>query len=260
MPNPENLTPQPDELLDVFRPERDGNDDPLARRFRELITNDPAAAAKHKESRQFDAAVCEALQQTPVPDGLEDRLLERLNTAKKLSNGARSRSPRWSRRRMLAFLGAGAAAAAGVGIVAWLFRPRRPRPTISEIAAMAQENWNAEGALFGTGKILNTATPAEFAFPHELRREASITWRSTRLGGFRAVAFDIQLRTQEVATLYAARIPVDRCPAFPPRMPQVRGSRTSVAVWREGATVYALVVKGDPRTYRRFLAPAEPIA
>ncbi|GAB6165725.1 hypothetical protein JCM19992_17250 [Thermostilla marina] len=258
MTNPENTSPNPDDLLEVFRPERDGADDSVARRFHALMATDPKAAAAYEESCKFDAVVREALSQTPVPDGLEDRILERLNATAEIPAPVVRRS-RWTRRSILTMLGAGSTVAAGAAIIAWLFRPPEPRRTISQIAAMAQENWKAEATLFGTGTALDTAEP-EFAFPHELRREAAITWRIAQLGSFRAVAFDIRLRTQEVATLYAARIPVDRCPAFPPRLPQVRGSRTSVAVWREGETVYALVVAGDPRTYRRFLAPAEPIA
>lgn len=253
--------PELEDIIEVCRPGRDLPDDPAMLLLAAHLAGDPELEARYECRCAEDRAISEAMQQAPVPAGLEARVLARLAEGSKPSARRAVSAGARTRRRFLRGLAAGAtSAAAAAGILWWVFTPRESL-SLSQLAEAGTRKFHEEAGVFGSGTALMPGNPQPpQPFSGELRHDGRILWRESSLLDHPAVAFDILNRSGEQGILYALQCPLDRAPGFPPRVPQSQTSNTCAAVWRETPVTYVLVAAGNVRTYRRFLRPPEPIA
>lgn len=275
------------DLLETVRPERDGDDDPLVKELRQRLQSRPELVGELFELRNLDRELAQALQNVPVPPGLEERILRQLGHLPSASEqfdavgmpraerpSVGSSNPTMSReavsaavatrRRWLAAMLSGACAV-GLGSVAvWLWRNRvKPSPpTALKVATEIAQVFEQTLGQFGTGRSVSTEPPpAGYRMSHEIRLYpgATVTWRSVPLRGLTAVVFDIAQPGGEQGSLFVLAEVIEGLPPFPPYRPALQTSRSSLGWWRENENAFVLAVLGGPRIYQRFLKPPRPL-
>ena len=245
---------------------------PLVARLRD----DPQWSELLRRGRQCDGLLGAALHDLPIPEGLEERLLDRLRAAIPTPAPAAKveRRTTWTRR---ALVGGLATIAAGL-LVAWLggllqspaeltFAALREETNTWFDAARRTENWQVLPA------------PADFAISPKIRWQPR-GWTALP-GKYRGVAFDLSPgnpragnqgagqqdsvgqqnidNPREAVYLFVLRTPVAGLPPAPPREPFSTGGR-SVGEWEADGSVYVLAVEGGPDRYRRAVDTAPPAA
>jgi hypothetical protein len=265
-----------EQAMDVCRPARF---DPEGRDWRQPemaalaaeIELDPRLAERRSKIEAIDSALATAIGQTPVPEGLAERLLARLQTAAKAAplepsmtvgparpveqvislSASRPVQGRrhLARRRWLA--GAVVAAAACLAGV-WAWRPLGPLTyeqivEAANLDAASPHDWKA----LSKGRALKGYPLSSDISARPLRwREARASW-----GG--GVAYDIASRTGAKATLYVT--PLNRVGGLdldvpyrsPPNRPYMTGGKATAA-WTDGKTLWVLVVEGGGGQYLSF--------
>lgn len=244
------------EAIEVCRPGRDDVSDPaLADVLAELAAN-PELAKHYERLQQLDANLGSAFRSVPVPDGLDQRLLARLQQARdknvplhgeeeQIDTDAATaiRPKRLSRRRVLAAGGVVAAAAILV-IAATVYiynsQPYTEASVLEHSVAFFQGDESPN-----LGKLVGQSPPPEdFPFSRLVGRIPQIRWRSIgKFLGCAGVAYDLPLCDQ--ATLYVVRKTVPGLATIPPLRPQKNTGGFSAATWQEGNLLYVLVLRGN---------------
>jgi hypothetical protein len=245
---------------------RPGSDDVHASDLNDVasqLRDDPAARVAYERAQKWDAAISAAMEQVPVPEGLKERLLDRLQAVASiepapgatvdLSSGVAvyqngSSRPRWSRRRWFgaaASIAAGLLMATSVGLL-W-------QPGAGGSVEMLADSWRRE--LVPTWQKMNRA-PLDFAIPDGITASAEGWQRVGNLKSGRGVAYRLVRDNAVRATLFVVKMSGAALPETPPLAPQSTTGGKSVGYWRRGMLVYVLVVEGDDRSYRTFVSSA----
>jgi len=243
--------------IEACRPGSDDVADPALEFLAAELDADPQLAELYDRLQQLDSKLAAAFREVPVPEGLEQRLLDRLATAEAASPVS-PRPKRVSRRWLLAGSAAVTVAAAvlvavGIGI---------PGPDDDGEQAVLDEGirfFNKESAELGV-LLADKAPPSGYPISRAVLRLPEIRWR--RIEGFagrNGVAYDLS-RGGVRATLHVVKPQVAGLPTRAPASPMRSTGQRSASAWNEGGVLYVLVVHGDARTYRGFLAPRGPLA
>ena len=271
----ENQPIQDPSLLEAIEACRPGSDDvshPALAFLASRLANDPELAGVYERTQRVDAVVAEAFHDAPVPEGLADRIMERLAAARRGEiatagaspaaepAAAQPTAPVATRRRRVSgrwlLAGAGSLAVVASVLVAVFFpRPEPVAYTGSQVAEMAIDFFDRD---WGEPGQLVAAVPAPEAYPFSpaVREFPEMRWRG--IGDFlgrEGVAYDMSLPDGTRATLYVVHCAVAGLPDVPPPRPLLNSRQRSTSAWRSGELLYVLVVDGGPRTYRAFLPP-----
>lgn len=248
--------------IDCRRPDgRDADQSELAG-----STANPRVAELLARGAAIDRRVLAALEDAPLPAGLEGRLLAALAAAEirqelgpaTMAPAVASVSPaslspadapfarRRITRRRWAYAYGGIAAAVIVGLGAWNLLP--PRYTEAEVREFALNFYRQD-----MPAAQSPAAAANLPFSQQIAIAPRV---GRRVDGFlnrTAAAFDLRTRSGAKATLYVASLSVAGLPAAPPpRLRPVTGPQAVVA-WQEGDLLYVLVVEGGEREYQQFV-------
>lgn len=279
MENDPTRDPRLREMMEACRPNSDDLADPeMAVLARQLATY-PELARLHGRLQRFDAALADAFRDVPVPEGLESRILARLeaeSTALRVplpepipagpapDSGDRSiaRVSRASRRHWLLAIGGLAATAAAVLLLVFSLLPRRaPIARPEELLVFAIEWFLNESS--DPGQLFDPEHPSsQYPLSPSLVGLVSgqvsvIRWRSLEgFFGHHADAFDLIGPEGRVATVYAGPFSVEGLPGQVPLRAMHSTGEISASAWQEGDLMYVLVVNGGERAYERLLSAA----
>ena len=215
-----------------------------------------------------------AFDDVPVPEGLAQRLLERLAISTPPAKSALplscspapllscspaplpSCSPapiRRFSRRWLATAIASLATAAALFMAAWLgLQTSRP---LTPDSVLEQSMRLFAAAPSGSGRLVSeTPPPANYPLSRDLVRMAQVRWRWVAgFPGGPAIAYDLPAVGDTRATLFVAQQTVPGLPPCPRSNPRWGTAGYSADAWQVGDTLYVLVVAGDSRAYRNYL-------
>jgi hypothetical protein len=251
--------------IDACRPGSDDlHDAGLAPLADELAESAPARAL-YNRVQGMDQAIGEAVQDVPLPAGLNERLLARL--AAEQGESAIEQEPPppavaaglpspatepVSRRRWLRWSVSVAAAASIAGIAGFYYLHTRGTLIAEKIDDESIAYYDQEEPQ--PAYALETA-PAGYPLSRFVYRLPGTRWRPVT--GFlhrnlNGVAYDLMFRGAS-ATLYVVPTSVASLPSQPPlRLGMSTGNRAAAA-WQEGSLLYVLVVEGSERTYQSFI-------
>ena len=276
------------ERIDACRGGSDDLRDELLAPLADELAADPRKRALFESVQQCDAAVTDAMEEVPVPAGLQNRLLAALANVEATEAEATETSleNRWvdeavgagdaqqtdpetlaqpvetparkvSRRQLFwTALSVGTAASlGGVGLVAsryWLGKELSPARVLEEtIAFHAQE----------VPVTLETSQPPR-ALPFSSAISKSLHYLGWRrvdnfLGrpNLNGIAFELE-RNGAQATLYVVPATVDTLKSWPLSRPDTTTAGRSISVWQGRSVMYVLVVNGDATAYRGFIKPS----
>jgi hypothetical protein len=210
----------------------------------------------------IDERLSAALQDVPLPEGLANRILERLAGEQLAISGSQQRAEVRSSRRWILAVGSGLLAVAAMLLVAvWLGMHRGENLSEQFVLDEAIRSFNTPLDQLGY-PIAEKAGPEEYPFSQAVLPIRGTTWR--HLDGFlghRGVVYDLPGPGGASASLYVVEggtvKDVGETPAWHP----FTTAGCCASAWREGGLLYVLVVQGDPATYRAYLRlPNEPVA
>jgi hypothetical protein len=211
-----------------------------------------------------DEKLAAALHDVPVPEGLGQRLLERLDKGELALPDMKPRpagSHRIAARGRGFILAGGLTAAAAMLVAVWLGAHRgealSPQFMLDEAIRSFDVVIDQQGALLG-----EKPAPADYPFSQSVLQLRGTRWRSLEaFVGRSGVVYDLPGPAGAGAALYV--IEADTTEEFD-ELPAVYPFTTAgccASAWREGGLVYVLVVQGDPATYRAYLnLPRGPMA
>ena len=256
------------ERIDACRPDspdyRDAELAPLA----EELTAHAEARHLYQRVQRLDGAMGQALADVPVPEGLQERLLERLAAERVAASDLQVQipeaaaaeepevlveksEPRQSRRSWLwtAVALSSAASLAAAAFLSQGFLSGEPELTLAKVQDEAIGFYNSEQPEPGFD-------PARVPAPEPISgavRYERYTWRKVEnfLGRphLDGLAFELSQRGTS-ATLYVLRAPALGLPMAPPRQPGLFTANRSVSAWQENGLMYVLVVDGGERAYQ----------
>ncbi len=228
----------------------------------QLADLDPAASELRRRIQDTDDVISAAFKDVPVPQGLAERLLDRLEVSVQAPAAASpmvARPKRVSRRWAVAGCTL-LAIAAGLLVFAWIGINNAPTWSEDKVLADAIKFFNSDRA--GDGHLFAEAKPPESYPPsRDVILGTGTKWR--RVEGFlgsKGVAYDLPGRGGSFATLYVVKRKVSGLPSEPPRKPRGDTGGVSSAAWQDGGLLYVLVIRGGTRSYRGLLAPLGPVA
>jgi len=266
------------ELLEVCRPDRADQADPMYLELAAAIKDDPELERLWQCIGQIDARLVAALRDAPPPEGLAERILERLATIQPSPPTVTSRSTIGGeqgvperpvdrrRRKLLAVAGSVLVAVAACLFVAvWLASPNSQTVSSGQVLNLAITLFNYEQDFverFDWRPIAEA--PDEYPLSAFVAQEGQIRWRHLDRANpeapqldWQGVAYDFVGPQRVRATLYVFRAAVDNLPGTPPAYPVLSTGMCSAAIWQEGSLVYVLVVRGGAEEYRQFV-PIRP--
>jgi hypothetical protein len=281
MGNDPTVDPRILEAMEACRPGSDDVSDPAMEPLRRQLSDSPELTRTYQRLQRLDQALADAFRDVPVPEGLQHRILARLETAgvqktspaASLSRdaegvsvpGTRSRRD-WRRRWLIGACGVAAAAALVLGVLLHLQRSdafsKSDVPDMLNLAIEHFTNDTREGGHPIAGPV---QPPREFPFSRALAAifapgEAlfsEMRWRAVH--GFldhEAVAYDLVGRRGVSATVYVATCSVEGLTTEVPLRPMLSTGQGSASAWQEGDLLYVLVVDGGIQDYERFFATA----
>ncbi len=206
----------------------------------------------------FDEKLTAALHDVPVPEGLADRLLERLKT----KNSGRSTRTVPVRRssRFVPTLSL-AATAAVLLIAVWLGMPRGEG--ISESFVLDEAIRSFDVGVDEPGPLLaEKPAPAGYPFSTAVLQLRGTRWRPLEAFlGRRGVVYDLPGPAGTTASLYV--VDAEGLDGFgtAPALHPYTTAGCCASSWQEGGMLYVLVVQGDPATFRAYPnIPHGPVA
>jgi len=263
------------ELLEVCRPDRAEQADPTYAELVAAIKEDPELERLWRYIGQIDARLAVALHDVPPPEGLRERILERLAAIQTSPPswasggsgigselGVRERPVDRRRRKLLAVAGSVLLAiAASLFVAVWLASPHGQTVSGGQVLYLAVARFNYEhdfAERFDWQPIADA--PDEYPLSAFVVHEGQIRWRHLDRATSDApqldwpgVAYDFVGPERVRATLYVLRAAVDSLPDTPPAYPALSTGMCGAAIWQEGGLVYVLVVRGDAEDYRQFV-------
>lgn len=261
------------EAMEACRPGRDDLADPdLAFLAAQLAAN-PELYETHERLQRLDLSLAKAFQDVPVPEGLAQRILERLAPAGEVAAVRTDADQPMAtvavpvkhglrRRWLLGAMGLGLTLAASLLVAVMVGRDRvvyrdgqvlemAVRLFETETPSPDQEHLAAE-----------TPPPKEFPVSPLVLQHAQLRWRPiSQFLGRSGVAYDLTVPGEARATLYVVRQTVAGVPTSPGAQPSWTTHNCSVSAWQSGSLLYVLVVDGGSRAYRGYLdIPQGPVA
>jgi hypothetical protein len=266
------------ERMEACRPGADDVADPAMAPLAAELASNPELDDLFTRLQKLDATLAGAIQDVPVPDGLADRLLRRLEashvavpqpavsptadrplaknsaaiarveaTARAARRPIRSRYFRW-------VLAVSAMVAIVVPTLVVLYQWRMahaftPHGVLSEALDFYVNELHAPGLL-----VADVAPPPSLPLSPAVLPMPGARWRHVR--GFldrSGVAYDLLGPRGTQATLYVVRRTVAGVPTAPPARPSLATGNCSTSTWQEGRLLYVLVVRGDASAYSGFL-------
>jgi hypothetical protein len=265
------------EGIEACRPGSEDLHSPELSDVARAVQQDPDVRALYERVQKWDAAISSSIDQVPVPQGLAERILDRLRlaaaapasqekaallngvAAAATSNLAVSSAPvdrvqktssRWSRRQWLA----GFASIAATLLIAAFLSSWLPSGTDVPLEEIAQ-GWSDE---LGADWQDIERSPREFAVPAAvLASPTAWQWIGSHAAGG-GVAYRLQDKNGRQAMLFVVRMSRPGLPSAAPVDPQSNTAGKAVGYWQSGQLVYVLVVPGDERNYRTFVSSSPP--
>jgi hypothetical protein len=266
------------EALEVCRPNSDDLSDPAMADLADQLGANPELKRLCERLQSVDGKLSLAFRDVPVPEGLAQRIIDRLAAAR-AEQAAKTvledapedaattpvaqvpaRPTHASRRRLLA--AAGLLSTTAVLLLAVLLylntRNTLDEPTVLRDAVNFFSNEVAQ-----PGHLLSDRRPPDdYRISRDVRRVAGTRWRE--ISGFlgcKGVAYDLPGPGDAVkATLYVVKLSVkDLKNTAPPPLPKQDTGGYCSAAWRDGKLLYVLVVRGNKRDYDDCLAPLGPV-
>jgi hypothetical protein len=259
------------ESIEACRPGSDDIASPELADAARQIQQDPQVRSLYERVQKWDAVVAATIAQVSVPEGLADRILQRLRCESAISpvelHGSAGQPPtveaavqlaavqlpavqeldsRWSRRKWLAGL---TTIAATILVAAFLsvWLPGDGDRPLEEVA----EGWFQE--LSGNWQETQQP-PGEFPLPGAITASPTSWQWLAKHSSARGVVYQLQDRAGTTALLYVVHLTRTGLPATPPTRPQSNTAGKAVGYWQSGDKVYVLVVPGDERSYRAFVS------
>ena len=276
--------------IESCRPGSDDVRDPALAFLAAELSAQPELKDLFGRIQQLDAQLGVSFRKVPVPEGLQQRLLERLEAARceptsdaaaaavasdkespvvAVSVADPSTASIWpsrrfpSRRRLLSIAGIFSAAAALL-VAVWIHLYSAQPYTESVVLEQARALFMAEASggpsTVGGGYLLSDPAhpaPSDMPLSRSLARVPGIKWRE--ISGFlgsRGVAYDMPGGR---ATLYVVRRSVGELPSRPPLSPASATGGYCAAAWQNGGLLCVLVVRGDIGAYRDCITPPGPL-
>jgi hypothetical protein len=252
------------ELLEACRLGNAESSDPLEERLLAELAASPELDDLYERLRRLDASLTVAFSDVPVPKGLQERILARLDAARIHESGGAipaegtarpsvvSRPRPWQSRLLW-----GVVAVSAVVLFAFVWLGRTPRDLGGSIdwnLAFEKFQGDLEGGLHGLGQPVETA-PASHPVSSAVVVYPGTTWRTVRdFLGCQGVAYDLTDPSGVRATLYVIRATAALPDAPDYYQPTVTTGNRSLVMWQEGGLVYALAVEAGDRGYQQFLA------
>ncbi len=272
------------EALEVCRPGSDDLSDPALADLADQLGANPELKRLYDWLQRVDGKLAAAFREVPVPEGLAQRITDRLGAAQAepaamadVEETAEAPAPppvtevaarpaRVSRRRLLA--AAGALSTGAVVLVAALIyvSTRNPydKETVLKKASDFFSNESPERGHLLSGIDLPDDHPtSRYPVSRDVRRLPGTRWRE--IDGFlgrKGVAYDLPGPGDTVkATLYVVKLTVsDLKDTQPPVRPQRNTANCCTAAWQRGKLLYVLVVRGGRRAYEECLAQDGTVA
>ena len=261
------------EAIEACRPGSDDVADPALAHLAAAMAANPALENLYQRLQQLDGRLAASFRDVPVPEGLAQRLIERLAAARTEQVAATgpeeaaespagepgqvvaARPKRVSRRWLLA-VGGPVAVAAGLFVAAWIVAGRPPDYTEQLVLKETMEFFKDE--LPRPGYLLSDVDhrpPGAHPISRDVRQLPGMRWRSiSRLLDRRGVAYDMPGGRDR---LYVVRRTVPGLPIQPSPRPATGGF--SISAWQDGELLYVLVVQGNPRACQKYLVPPGPL-
>lgn len=211
-----------------------------------------------------DKLLAAALCDVPMPEGLADRISDRLNKhfAGKLGgqdhiSGRKLRFPR----RWLLVAGGVAATAVGFFLAVWLGMSGGERFSEQYVLDEAIRIFEPQAEQTGT-LLAETANPASHPFSSAILQVRGTRWRyAAGFLGERAVVYDLPGSDGTIASLYVVEVGKVEDLGDGPAWHPFTTAGCCASAWREGGLLYVLVVHGDAPAYRAYLnTPEQPVA
>ena len=254
------------ESIEACRP---GSDDIAAPDMVDVarhIQQHPQVRLHYERVQEWDTAVSATMEEVGVPEGLAERILDRLRSQAAVSTSTTrsSGSPppvedsaalmlpsqvlasRWSRRQWLAGFTAIAATILVAAFLTVWFPGDRDVP-LEDIA----EGWLEE---LGANWQDAEQAPREFRLPGAITASPTGWQWLAKHSSAQGVVYQLQDRAGATGHLFVVRLTRAGLPATPPSSPQSNTAGKAVGYWQTGDTVYVLVVPGDERDYRAFVS------
>jgi hypothetical protein len=278
MGNEPNVDPRILEAMEACRPGSEDVLDTAMEPLRRQLADSPDLSRTYQRLQRLDQALADAFRDVPVPEGLQGRILARLEAvgiqqsppAASLSPNTEGVSvpatrgrPDWRRRWLIGASGVAAAAALILGV--FLHFQRSDEISKPDMLSSAIEHFTSGPRQGGHPISGPVQPPSEFPFSRALAAffapgEAPFSemrWRAVH--GFlnrEAVAYDLVGRRGVSATVYVATCSVGGLTTEVPLRPMLSTGQGSASAWQEGGLLYVLVVDGGIQDYERFLAAA----
>lgn len=270
------------EALEACRPGSDDVADPDLVFLAAYLAANPELDEAYERLQRLDASLASAIQNVPVPEGLADRLFDRLKQAMPATPAGKAEPepapveeltseepiaatllPQKPTSRRWLLLGAASLALAGSLLLAVVLQHDRTVYTEAQVAEMAIRFFDAESLSPADGRLmLDSPPPRDFPISPRVFRHAQIRWRSVpQFLGQPAVAYELTRPDGARAALYVTRQTAVGGPSSPPLQPALTTHNRSASTWQSGSLLYVLVVDGGSQVYRSYLdIPRGPVA
>jgi hypothetical protein len=223
--------------------------------------------------QRLDQVLVDAFHDVPIPEGLADRILNRLKSAKLPPESSvpdvsqdvasvcdRAAARKTNRRWLFGLVAVASAAILLVGVAIRLRSSSQLRlPDVLNLAIEFRMNGGGNHAQGGgvasdAARELPLSPALASLLGFDQRQLAEIPWRS--IDGFlgcKAVAYDLVGPRGITATVYAAECSVGGLTSEVPLRAMLSTGQYAAAAWQEGGLLYVLVVDGGDRMYEQFV-------
>ena len=221
--------------------------------------------------KQTDVVLAEAFHDVPVPEGLADRILDRLasaaepsvlpeepiatpDSAVELDSAVAKRGRFWRSRSVLVATVLGTAVSLTAAFV--ILNDSEEGLTGESVEWAAIMLFDNEGNSPPAGNLISEkASPGSHPLgPPAVAQLSGIRWRRIdEFLGREGVAYDLAPPGSPRATLYVIKRKVPNLRDFPPPNPATNSRNQFAAAWQSGGLLYVLVVDGGAGRYRDVL-------
>ena len=247
------------EAIELAHRGRADSADPSMARLHAVLDQRPHWTQLCEQSKLADQRLQTALRDVPVPQGLAERILDRLAAQPPADVPTTThktfRQPdtvkKTNRRRWIGVSATLLAVSLLVAVVLCVWNSGRLSSAQLFDEAIAQ--FVPEQT--APGELLTQAIPSH-PFSRDILCPRDTRWRTIDdFAGHRAVAYEMTTPTGRRATLFVVSCshPITELGGLPPYHPQPVTGGITVGTWQSDGFAYALVVEGNARTYRQFL-------
>lgn len=241
--NPEELR----NLIECYRPSRDGSGDAEFAALQRLAAEDPAVREQMEAVQQWDEAIGRAMRDVPVPEGLESRLLTAVDDPTVQAHESRRRWwNRWPVRVTAAAVAIAAVIMLMIPILGW-----NDSLTSDEVAAQVRD-WITTGR---NQTWQRSNLPSEVMKHRKFFRLPINGWQhATVLGDEQAVVCSATVDPGRAkAWLFVIKSSKGRLlPSRPPQTPDSTTGNIYIGVWKDGNHIFVLAVNSRD-AYKRLL-------